>query len=327
MNKLKEDIKSLITQGERLKSQILSPDWFKSRKSEIIAKHRNQQPLNSVTSGLLSYGVGELVSSLFGTGKRKAKSVTNKILKNNIKQQQEKEINILKNQFESHNRNLENQYIFWFNEIKRISSVQGFETISNRILDSQYKSKFDTRLNQAINVLKNLIDQIDRKENNPKNKSLLIKSGEPLKGKDSIIDFLHQSKIYVKIQEPYPSKELLRLIEETDSYGNIKIQLLIGKFNRNQKGIFEQELSSLRKTGKDIEVISIIGENSPPFHDRFIINEKSCISLGTSISGFGLRDSTINYLSEWSQIEEQFDKYLFENKTIHKGKECKRERL
>ena len=327
MDKLKEQINSLITQGERLKSRILSSVWYNSRKSEIITKYRAQQPLNSVTSGLMSYGAGEIVSSLFGTKKRKAKAFTNKILKNSIKQQQEKEINLLKNQFENHNRNLENQYISWFSEIKRISSLQESETISNKILNSQYKFKLETRLNQGINGLKKLIDQIDKKEKKPQNKSLLIKSGEPLKGKDSLIDFLCQSKIYVKIQEPYPSKELLRLIEETDYYGNIKIQLLIGKFNKDQKDIFEQELSLLRKAGKTIEVVSIIGENSSPFHDRFFINEKLCISLGTSIGGLGLRDSTIHYLNEWSQIEERFDKYFYENKTIHKGKECKRERL
>ena len=49
---------------------------------------------------------------------------------------------------------------------------------------------------------------------------------------------------------------------KTDSYGNIKIQLLIGKFNKNQREIFEQELSSLRKAGKNIEVVSIV--------DRFL---------------------------------------------------------
>ena len=206
MNQLKEQIKSLITQGEKLKSQILPSDWFKSKKSEIITNYRSQQPLNSVTSGLVSYGAGELVSSIFGTGKRKAKSVTNKFINNNIKQQQKRDIDFLKKQFESRNRDLESQYVIWFSEVKRISSLQGFVTITDKIHDSQYRLKLETKLNQGINGLKKLIDGIDKKENNPSNKSLLIKSGEPLKGKDSILNFLQQSKIYLKIQESYPSK-------------------------------------------------------------------------------------------------------------------------
>lgn len=328
MDKIKEQIQVLITQGERLKPQILGNDWLKSQKLVILDKYKSSNPGNNMTLDLMSGGIVGLASNLLGVRKKNAKSMTKNILKNNLQKQKQKEIDALKSQFDNHNHNIKFQYNSWFNEIKRISSTKGFETINHQILESHHKVKLETKLIHGINGLKRMVDQIDKNQQISSNTPLLIKYGEPLKGKDEILSFLNQSKIYLKIQEPYPSKELLRLIEEINqNYGNLKIQLLIGKFGKNQKEVFKQELSILRKTGKNIEVVSVTGENSSPFHDRFIINEKSCISTGTSINGLGLRDSTIHYLDNWDSIEERFDEYFYKNEIILNGKKCKIERL
>ena len=93
------------------------------------------------------------------------------------------------------------------------------------------------------------------------------------------------------------------------------------------KGEFEKNLALLRKTGKNIDVLSIKIDLTTPFHDRFLITKKRAITTGTSISGLGMRDSVITGLKDWKDIEKRFDEYMISPKTIHRGKECKRERL
>lgn len=40
-----------------------------------------------------------------------------------------------------------------------------------------------------------------------------------------------------------------------------------------------------------------------------------------------MRDSVVNELNEWADIEKRFDEYTIGPKTEHRGMECARERL
>ena len=141
-----------------------------------------------------------------------------------------------------------------------------------------------------------------------------------------IKNFIKNAKKYVKIQDPYPSSELLEIIEATTP--NVKNILLLGPFlNNKEKEIFEKNLKLLRKTGRNIEVLSIKYNKTAPFHDRFLISEKKGITTGTSLSGLGIRDSVITELNEWKDIEKRFDEYMSGPKTEHRGVDCSREKF
>ena len=237
--------------------------------------------------------------------------------------QRDNEIRQLYQQFDIHYRESEQRYNNWSSEAVQAIKLSKCFYCLKKFTDSKQKVKLETRLRGGIVALNQALNYLEK---SPQKETLLIKTGEPLKGRRVLKEFLGKAKAYVKIQEPYPTHEILETLE--DATTNIKCQLLLGPFNNMEaKEKFEKNLALLRKAGRNIEVVSIKCGKTAPFHDRFLISEKKGISTGTSLSGLGMRDSIITGLNEWKDIEKRFDGYMIGPKTQHRGKDCKRERL
>ena len=315
MEDMKTFIQSLKSQGEQLLIRIPLKKDFKEQ--EMVIKKQYAHPIARGGKHLISAGLGEIASSVFGTGKGIAK----KWASQSIKQAQENQISQEKQRlWGNYNRRVsesEAGYKAWFSSaegaIKSINSTQCLK----KLRATKQKTKLETKIKSAISALDFALDYLEEPEHIKK--VALIKSGEPLKGRDMLREFLKGAKKYVKIQEPYPDTELLRLLEGISP--SVKVQLLLGPLNKKE-GTFKRELDLLRKTGMQIDVVSINSGPSSPFHDRFMIHETSAISIGTSIQGIGLRDSTINELTEWDEIEKRFDEYFDGNILKHRKNTC-----
>ncbi|MBW2972772.1 hypothetical protein KY346_00085 [Candidatus Woesearchaeota archaeon] len=320
MRELKTFIQNLKNQGEQLINQIPLKKHFKEQ--EKLIKKQYQRPLASEGRRLISVGAGELATSIFGGGKGFVK----KLALDSLKQEQDRQINQevqrVWDTFNQKRRELEEGYKAWFSSaeeaIKSINSTRCFK----KLRESKQKAKLETKIRSAISALDFALDFLD--EPGHIKKVALIKAGEPLKGRDMIRGFLEGAKKYIKIQEPYPNVELLRLLDGLPS--SVEVQLLLGPFGKNPT-LFKRELELLRKSGMGIKVFSINARMSAPFHDRFMIHETGAISLGTSVQGIGLRDSAINELSEWKEIERRFDEYFNSSIISHRGSGCKKNRL
>jgi len=323
MQNIKDKIQQLIVQGDGLLHNIPKKSDYKSTEKNIRDKYRLNEPMASIERELISIGTGELVSSIFGSGKKLGKSVTSKAIKNQYLMQRDNEIRQLHQEHDSRCRECELRYNNWYSESVRTIGLTTSDSSLKKFKDSKLKSRLEARLKWSLQALNQTLSYLERP---PQKETLLIKTGEPLKGRKALKEFVQRAKKYVKIQEPYPTPEILEIVEETPA--NVKSMLLLGPFKNNKdKEMFEKNLALLRKTGKIIDVLSIKCPKTAPFHDRCLISEKKGITTGTSLSGLGMRDSVVNELNEWMDIEKRFDEYMISPKTEHRGIECTGERL
>lgn len=318
-----DNIQKIIADGENLLQIIPKKSDYKTKEKAIKDKYRSNEPLNAVGREILSNSAGEIASQIFGTQKKTGKSLASKVLKNQILIQQQSEINGLWQDYSIRFRDCEYNYNKWFSESVKIIELTKLTLYLNKFKDSKLKTRLETKLNYGLLVLNQTLHYLEKPH---KKETLLIKTGEPLKGRKILKDFIKDVKEYVKIQEPYPTQEILEIVEDISE--NVKSILLIGGFkNDKDKEIFTKNLALLRKSGREIDVLSIRCLNTAPFHDRFFISEKTGITTGTSFSGLGMRDSIITELNEWVDIEKRFDEYMIGPKTEHRGLECIRERF
>jgi len=318
-----DNIKKIIAEGENLLQIIPKKSDYKTKEKAIKDKYRSNEPLNAVGRELLSTGAGEIASQIFGTQKKTGKSLASKVLKNQNLIQQQNEINCLWQDYSIRFRDCDYNYNRWFSESVILIELTKSASCLNKFKDSKLKTRLETRLHCGLLVLNQTMHYLEK---SIKKETLLIKTGEPLKGRRILKNFIKEAKKYVKIQEPYPTPEILEIVEDISE--DVKSTLLIGGFkNDKDKEIFAKNLALLRKSGREIDVLSIRGLSTVPFHDRFLISEKKGIATGTSLSGLGMRDSIITELNQWADIEKRFDEYMIGPKTEHRGQECIRERL
>lgn len=323
MEEIKNKIQQLIVQGESQLQNIPKKSNYKASERNIREKYRQNEPANSIGREIISLGAGELVSSLLGTGKGIGRSVASKSLRNQYRMQRDNEIRQLYQEYNIRHNETEQLYRSWSSDAIQVIGQTKCQSCEKKFNDSKEKVKLETRLRVGIAALNQTLNYLEKPL---KKETLLIKSGEPLKGRKALKDFMERVKGYAKIQEPYPTPEILETIE--DASDGVKCVFLLGPFkNLKEKGKFEKNLALLRKAGREIDVVSIGCPKTAPFHDRFLISKKRGITTGTSLSGLGIRDSVITELNEWKDIEKRFDEYLIGPKTKHRGKECKRERL
>lgn len=323
MEEIKNKIQQLVVQGESQLQNIPKKSNYKTSEKNIREKYRQNEPADSIGREVISRGAGELVSSLFGTGKGIGRSVASKTLRNQYRMQRDNEIRQLYQEYTIRHNEAEQRYRSWSSDAIQAIVQTKCQSCKKKFKESKEKVKLETRLKWGINSLNQTLNYLEQPI---KKETLLIKSGEPLKGRKALKDFMEGVKGYVKIQEPYPTPEILETIE--DALDGVKFIFLLGTFkNLKEKGKFEKNLALLRKVGKEIEVVSIGCPKTAPFHDRFLISKKRGITTGTSLSGLGIRDSVITGLNEWKDIEKRFDEYMIGPRTKHRRKECKRERL
>ncbi len=323
MEEINKQIRQLTVQGESLLQNIPKKSDYKAREKHVKAKYRQNEPADSIGRDIISRGAGEMVSSIFGTGKRIVRSATSKALRSQYLAQRDNEVMQIRQEYNFRSNEAEQRYRSWSSAAVQAIELTRCGPCLKKFNDSKQKVKLETRLRGGINALKQAVNYLEK---TPKKETLLVKAGEPLKGRRALKEFIGNAKEYIKIQEPYPTPEILETVEGTSA--SAKCMLLLGPFNnRAEKDKFEKSLALLRKAGRDIEVVSIKCKKSAPFHDRFLISEKRGIITGTSLSGLGLRDSVITELDNWGDIEKRFDGYMIGPKTKHRGKDCIRERL
>ena len=109
MKNIKEKIKQLIVQGERLLDNIPKKTDYKIREKHIKDKYRSNEPAALIGREIISYGAGELVSDIFGAKKTTGKYLAKKVLKNQYQIQRDEEIKQLWQEYDNRCRNLSQQ--------------------------------------------------------------------------------------------------------------------------------------------------------------------------------------------------------------------------
>lgn len=321
MEYIKQKLQQLINQGEGLITQIPKHEDYKSQERNTINRYRQEDIKNSFGREIISEGAGEFISSLLGTGKRSAKSITSNALRNQHIAQKNIEIRRLWDSYEFRAKEVESKYGSWVSEVENFVSNGMFRSYLVKFNTSKRKIKLETKINHALSVLKEILDNLDRSYS--ESTSVLVKAGEPLKGREKLKEFAKKSEEYLKIQDSYPTPEILQIVEAAPT--NIKTVLLLGPIC--DKKTFEEHLALLRKSGRVIEVTILDYLSRAPFHDRFMMSKNAAVSLGTSLAGLGFRDSTIIELHQWADIEKRFDEYISIQDIYHKEGVCKKEIL
>jgi len=325
MEDIKSQINQLIEEAKSIAKHIPDKSAYKNTEMEIKGNYKQRKPLISASTGILGKELGREISSMLGGRNNIAKNFITQTLRNKQQDNINQEINNLWRQYAIKVEESKRVYENWYNRVLDTIKSTDLNHYITKLEASKQKLKLETKLRQGISTLRYMLNLLE----NPSKfkKTLLIKTGEPIKGRDEIIRFMQKSNSFIKIQDPFVKRELLRIIEEIPA--SIKVQILTGVIDQKDK--FKEELKLLRKSGRNVNVVSILAEmkdnKNAPFHDRFILTDNSAIKLGTSISGYGLRDSTITELNTWAEIEKRFDEYIEGKINNHRGFECKIERL
>jgi hypothetical protein len=123
-------------------------------------------------------------------------------------------------------------------------------------------------------------------------KTWLIESGKVYSGK-KLFQEIVMSKIgsAAKICDPYCGTRILDLISGIKQ--NCKISLLTQVIE--QKETFKRELQDFAKEFQHLK-IEVRIFNGKTLHDRYIISDGNCWSIGSSLKNFGNKDTTITKL-------------------------------
>ncbi len=137
-------------------------------------------------------------------------------------------------------------------------------------------------------------------------KTWLIESGKVYSGK-KLFQEIVMSKIgsSAKICDPYCGTRILDLISGIKQ--KCKISLLTQVIE--QKETFRRELQDFTREFQNLEIEVRIFDGKT-LHDRYIISDGNCWSVGSSLKDFGNKDTTITKLEDEVRyaIEEIFDK-------------------
>ena len=115
---------------------------------------------------------------------------------------------------------------------------------------------------------------------------------------------------YLKIYEPYFKERFLPLLTEVSN--EARVQIMIARKTSEIDGI-EAEFRGIWKEKFDQQPpdTTVYVYHTPsgktPMHDRYFITDCGGLALGTSINGFGSKDSTIKKLSNEEKTKTEFE--------------------
>jgi hypothetical protein len=141
----------------------------------------------------------------------------------------------------------------------------------------------------------------------------LIESGKVFSGKKLLQEILIPNlRSDIKICDPYCGTRLLDLFSEIKQ--NCKISLLTQTIEHKEQ--FKRELKDFLKEFSQIKIEVKIFSGSI-LHDRYIISNGNCWSIGTSLKDLGKKDAIITRLDDEVRyaIEEIFEK-RWQNATL-----------
>ncbi|MGA3191145.1 MAG: hypothetical protein ABSD73_01370 [Candidatus Bathyarchaeia archaeon] len=137
-------------------------------------------------------------------------------------------------------------------------------------------------------------------------KTWLIESGKVYSGK-KLFQEIVMSKIgsAAKICDPYCGTRILELISGIEH----KCAIFLLTQAIEQKESFKRELIDFSKEFQHLK-IEVRIFNGKTLHDRYIISDGNCWSVGSSLKDFGNKDTTLTKLEDEVRyaVEEMFDK-------------------
>lgn len=129
---------------------------------------------------------------------------------------------------------------------------------------------------------------------------------------------------YVKIYDPYFNEDMLEILKHISQTSRVTIMMScknseVESIESNYKNKWKKICDHTPPPTQFF--IYSTNSGSTPMHDRFIISDSAGVKLGTSLNGFGSKDSTITYLdSEEKLTPEQsiVDSLLYRMPFYHK---------
>jgi hypothetical protein len=230
--------------------------------------------------------------------------------------------------------NCERQALQWGEQV--LQCLSGFSTSDKRLTqrgNSHHQiaafhreiaaARLQTRISHGIDFLESLSarpeiiipnSQVERYLHEEHlSRTILVKKGETLTGMAKLQEIISCMHGTIRFQDPYPWPETLLAVKMIEQ--GVQVRFLIGKLSDPHS--FTAMLSSVRKSGRDIQVKILIESNGKaPFHDRYIISKDNAWTMGTSPNGIGMRDSSITRLEDWLEIERRFDEWWNDPRAI-----------
>lgn len=237
----------------------------------------------------------------------------------------------------------ERDYNGWCNNVAEFLDGVSIKTAtlrpsgnSQRLLRRWYSSqkgkRLDTRLNHSLRALESMkgealvynkdIPALRRKRG--ESKELLIHAGRRIKAESELENLLSkETSDYLKICDPYVSKETLKYLEVLPQ--GIAVKILTAFIDNSRR--FKKSLDMLRRD-REIHVLQVsIPEGRTPLHDRYILTRDKGWIVGTSLKDVGKKDTTLSKIEDIRQFEERFDSYWGSDEVVVGNRKCSVRRL
>jgi hypothetical protein len=237
----------------------------------------------------------------------------------------------------------ERDYRGWCNNVAEFLDGVSIKTAnlrpsgnSQRLLRRWYSSqkgkRLDTRLNHSLRALESMkgealvynkdIPALRRKRG--ESKELLIHAGRRIKAESELENLLSkETSDYLKICDPYVSKETLKYLEVLPE--GISVKMLTAFINNS--GRFKKSLDMLRRD-REIHVLQVsLPEGRTPLHDRYFLTRGKGWIIGTSLKDVGKKDTTLSRIEDIRQFEERFDSYWGTDEIVLGRERCSVKRL
>jgi hypothetical protein len=134
----------------------------------------------------------------------------------------------------------------------------------------------------------------------------VIEAGKVYSGKKRFEDvILSKIGVYLKICDPYCGTRTLDILSRINH--KCEVELLTQNIEKTDR--FRRDFKDFRKEFPDIDVAVRIFSMSV-LHDRYLVTDKYCWSVGSSLKDFGNKDTIITLLGDEikSGLEELFEK-------------------
>lgn len=206
------------------------------------------------------------------------------------------------------------------------------ERLLRRWHTSQKGKRLETRLNHALQTLEGVelqplifnkdIPAFRRIKRKPK--EVLIPAGRRIKAESELENLLsHKVQMYLKICDPYVSKETLKYIEILPQ--GVAVKILTSHIGSS--GRFKKALNVVRR-GRSVEVRRVtMSKGRTPLHDRYVLTKGRGWTVGTSLKDVGKKDTVISEIEDIGAFEHRFDSFWRPHDVIVAGEKCSVERV
>lgn len=164
-----------------------------------------------------------------------------------------------------------------------------------------------SKVNAGVAFVVSVISDLRYLDLNWEPRGKLIPAGRLLRGKEELEEILKGLKgSYAMVCDPYCSSNTLTVLESIPS----DLPLTILTVNIADERKFIDAAIILKGKGRNIMVAVVPKTSRDKPHDRFIVTDSRGWQIGASIKDIGNKDTNIHELSNLSQIQAMFDRYI-----------------